>query len=306
MSVEMHEVAAGEAGYPVLPSVGAQLVAGREAKALTVADVAQTLKLGVRQVEALENGDWGGLPGATFIRGFVRNYARLVQVDAGPLMEQLDAVLEPPRPRLDLPETAPATMPTPGAGQGRDYAMAMFGLVLVVVALAIYFLMPADLTELRKGLQSLVASDAKKEAAAVQPAVPEPVLPPGATAQQVLNPQAVAPGESSPAGLAPPPLLQDAAPPVPAAGPAVPAAAAEGTPALRFVVEKESWIEVKGGDGKVLYSQKTPAGSEPAVSGKGPYALVVGNAPGVRVILRGQPVDLAPHARGDVARLVLD
>jgi cytoskeleton protein RodZ len=67
----------------VLPAVGEQLRAARKARLLEVADVAQALKLGPRQVEALENGDWEGLPGATFVRGFVRNYARLVQIDSG-------------------------------------------------------------------------------------------------------------------------------------------------------------------------------------------------------------------------------
>ena len=63
------------------PPVGEQLRLAREARGLEVADIAQTLKLGPRQVEALEAGDWKGLPGNTFIRGFVRNYARLVQID---------------------------------------------------------------------------------------------------------------------------------------------------------------------------------------------------------------------------------
>jgi cytoskeleton protein RodZ len=34
--------------------------------------------------------------------------------------------------------------------------------------------------------------------------------------------------------------------------------------------------------------------------------LTIGFAPGVRLFWRGQPVDLAPHTKGDVARLVLE
>jgi cytoskeleton protein RodZ len=36
-----------------------------------------------------------------------------------------------------------------------------------------------------------------------------------------------------------------------------------------------------------------------------PFAVVVGNAQGVRLTYDGKPVDLAPHTRIDVARLVL-
>ncbi|MBP6189855.1 MAG: helix-turn-helix domain-containing protein, partial [Azonexus sp.] len=96
------------------PPVGEQLRLAREARGLEVADIAQTLKLGPRQVEALEAGDWKGLPGNTFIRGFVRNYARLVQIDQAALMTLLDGVLEVPVNSLGVSEMTPAAMPHSG------------------------------------------------------------------------------------------------------------------------------------------------------------------------------------------------
>ena len=92
--------------------VGEQLRQAREARGLQIADISQTLKLGPRQVEALESGDWQHLPGHTFIRGFVRNYARLVQVDSAPLMAQLDHILEKPVNNLGKQDTGPAPMPS--------------------------------------------------------------------------------------------------------------------------------------------------------------------------------------------------
>ena len=59
---------------------GALLRAARESAGMTVDAVAQHLKLAPRQVKAIEDGDFKELPGRTFIRGFVRNYARLVQL----------------------------------------------------------------------------------------------------------------------------------------------------------------------------------------------------------------------------------
>jgi cytoskeleton protein RodZ len=41
-------------------------------------DVAAKLKLTARQIEALEQEDFSHLPSEVFVRGFVRNYARLV------------------------------------------------------------------------------------------------------------------------------------------------------------------------------------------------------------------------------------
>ena len=63
------------------PRAGAALRAAREAAGLSIDDVAQQLKLAPRQVQALEDDDYARLPGRTFVRGFVRNYARFVRLD---------------------------------------------------------------------------------------------------------------------------------------------------------------------------------------------------------------------------------
>ena len=276
--------------------VGARLRVAREARHLTISDVAQTLKLGARQVEALESGNWEGLPGQTFIRGFVRNYARLLQIDAAPLMDLLDTTLEKPGDSLHVPTSRPMAMPT--GHPRRDRTVVLAGLALVALAAAIYFLLPADLSALREQAQGLIDSVARKEPAVAPvadtaptpaPAAPEPVFPPGATPQQVMNPQAQAPAEMAPAQLS------------------APAAMPSGeAPQLRFVFAMESWVEVRDRDNKVVFSQRNLPASEQSVGGQGPLSLVIGNAPGVKLFWRGEAVDLAPHTKGEVARLVLE
>jgi cytoskeleton protein RodZ len=64
----------------IVPGYGRQLALAREAKGLTVAQVADKLKLTSRQVEALEAEDASRLPAPVFVRGFIRNYARLVEI----------------------------------------------------------------------------------------------------------------------------------------------------------------------------------------------------------------------------------
>jgi cytoskeleton protein RodZ len=77
-------------------------------------------------------------------------------------------------------------------------------------------------------------------------------------------------------------------------------------PQLRFMVDKDSWLEVRDRDNKIIFSQRLTAGAEQAMDGHGPLSLNVGYAPGVRVFWHGEAVDLTPHTRGDVARLVLE
>lgn len=290
---------AGQDVLPVMPAVGAQLRAAREARGIALSEVAATLKLGVRQLEALERGDWQVLPGATFVRGFVRNYARFVQIDPLPLMSQLDAVLEKPVSRLGEADSQQTAMPQGGPGiSRRDRMVVLSGGLLVVFAALIYFLLPNDLSVWRDSVQELISSLARKDEAApvavVEPApASEPVFPPGTTPQQVMNPQAETPAADA--------VVPQAAMPV-----AEKSLQVAGAPDMRFVFEKESWVEVRDRDGKVIFSQRGQAASEQSVSGQGPFSLVVGFAPGVKLFWHGQTVDLAPYTRGDVARLVLE
>lgn len=291
------------------PAVGEQLRAARQARGLDLSDAAQMLKLGARQVEALEQGDWQGLPGQTFIRGFVRNYARILQIDPTPLMAELDKVLEKPVSGLVARESSHAEMPrTSGGGSRRDRTVVLFGAALVVLALLAYFLLANDLSALRsnaKGLlDSLSQKPAEPVAEVIAPTAPaESVFPPGVTPQQVMNPQAVTPAE-----IAVPPRAEGVpvvseAPPAPVATEPAPVASA---PQMRFVFDKESWLDVRDRNNKQIFSQRVAAGTEQTLSGDGPLSLVIGYAPGVRVFWHGQAIDLAPHTKGDVARLVLE
>ena len=95
---------------PVPASAGALLRAAREAAGMSIDAVAQQLKLAPRQVKALEDGDFTHLPGRTFVRGFMRNYARLVRLDPEAVLGALPAAAAP---TLDSP-TLHATAPTMG------------------------------------------------------------------------------------------------------------------------------------------------------------------------------------------------
>ncbi|MFD2368137.1 helix-turn-helix domain-containing protein [Pseudoduganella sp. GCM10020061] len=73
---------------PVPPNEapGQVLKARREAMGWSVEQIADQLKLAPRQVVALEAGDYDSLPPAAVVRGFVRGYAKVVKVDAAPLV----------------------------------------------------------------------------------------------------------------------------------------------------------------------------------------------------------------------------
>jgi cytoskeleton protein RodZ len=70
-------------------SLGARFATERERQGLSRVDVAQRLRMSVSQVEALESGDHSRLPTGTFLRGFVRNYARALGLEPEPLVNAL-------------------------------------------------------------------------------------------------------------------------------------------------------------------------------------------------------------------------
>ncbi|WP_348696970.1 helix-turn-helix domain-containing protein [Duganella fentianensis] len=81
-----------EQAVPSVATPGAQLAAQREALGLTVEQIADQLKLATRQVRALEAGDYEALPNMAVVRGFVRAYAKVVKLDATPLVAMIEVV----------------------------------------------------------------------------------------------------------------------------------------------------------------------------------------------------------------------
>ena len=66
---------------------GAALQAAREARQLSVPQVADQLKLSSAAVTALEANDWDRLPAQVFVRGYIRAFARLMGLDDEELLD---------------------------------------------------------------------------------------------------------------------------------------------------------------------------------------------------------------------------
>lgn len=78
----MDEVAPGQTTSTATPaSVGVRLREAREAQGLTLADIVARTRIPTRHLEAIEMGDYAGLPSSTYAVGFAKGYARAVGVD---------------------------------------------------------------------------------------------------------------------------------------------------------------------------------------------------------------------------------
>jgi cytoskeleton protein RodZ len=68
---------------------------------------------------------------------------------------------------------------------------------------------------------------------------------------------------------------------------------------------RESWVEIRDAEGRVVFSQLNRPGTRREVEGVAPFSIVIGNAHGVKLRYNDSDVDLMPYTRTDVARLTL-
>ncbi|MCX8089964.1 MAG: helix-turn-helix domain-containing protein [Verrucomicrobiae bacterium] len=76
-----------------MPTVAEQLRAAREARHLSVQQVADITKIRTDHIRALEEGNYDMFAAPVYIRGFVRTYATLLKLDVPQVMAALDAEL---------------------------------------------------------------------------------------------------------------------------------------------------------------------------------------------------------------------
>ena len=286
--------ARGGVPEPEAFGAGAQLRAAREAAGLSLDQVAQQLKLAPRQVRALEEENFGMLPGRTFTRGFMRNYARLLNLDPDLLVAHLPDAAHAPSlesPPLHSTGTTMAELPTAHA-RAPSFGRWLIPLVLVasIVAAAGY--------EWYRGRPAGVAAP-PRSAETAPPAAPNTSTTP--------LPNPVSPDSGAPAPAAPPATSGQSAPDGTAQPASTPQAAAAGAADAVLVVRYEgpSWTEIRDSAGRMLISRLVDADSVEPFDGAPPFSIVIGNARAVTLVYRGQPVDLAPYTRLNVARLVL-
>jgi cytoskeleton protein RodZ len=290
--VSMTEASA--AGVPVgglLP--GAALRAERENQGLTVDAVVQATRFSVRQVDALERDDYASLPGMTTVRGFVRSYAKYLQLDAATLLDALDSVAPLPIPEVRPPANMGEARPGVSAlRRAATYFVAVCVAAILMLTVYGYVMQraqqPMSLTlNSLKNNQSIQAVPTNSPAASAGAAPVERVaLAPLAASGPAVVKEVAAEVGSNPAVAM-----------VPAPSPA---------PVLSVIFDGASWIEVRDATQKVVLSGEFPAGTAQKIEGKRPFQLWLGNAPVVRVFSGERGIDLQPFTRAGVARLTLE
>jgi len=320
-------------------SLGTTLREARERLGLSITDVVNQTKLAPRQIEALEAEDYRNLPEMAFVRGFVRSYAKILQLDEQPLLAALPKTSAPTQPLM--PDSVEAPFPDAYSPRRQNLVWLAIALLLavLVVAFAVWHFtapptkpketqveMPDPSPENTRPApaQPILEAGRMPSADAAAPPLPEAAHPlvaadkpvasqdvpkiPGTKAPETKAPETKSPETKTPVTKTPETNPPEAKIPEVKTQPAGTPAVLPQNAALRLVFGDESWVEIKDKEDKVLLSQVNPSGSELRMNGQSPFALVIGRAASVRLYYRGKQIDLTPHinAATEVARLTLE
>jgi cytoskeleton protein RodZ len=297
------QVEAGDSQLPAVepvapaPTLGQRLRSERERQGLSIPDVAQRLKYAPRQIEAIEADDFNALPGLTFVRGFVRGYARLLGTDGDALVRALEISAEqdngPTTVQLQGVSGTREQFPTGGSSH-KSVLPWLLAILLVVGGLGGYSVYNWQAPK------EFLPSESVKQPAPAASATPasQAMLPeqqPGGSAQQSLGLPADAPTAGAVAMSEPVAASKSDSLTAPPAGMA----------RIRLVFSGESWTELRDGGGNVLLSRRNAAGSEQTAEGTPPFDVVVGNARDVKLFYNGAEVDMTPYTKVSVAKFQL-
>ena len=280
-------------------SPGAMLRQAREAAGLQVETLAVALKVPVRKLEALEADQFDQLPDAVFVRALAASVCRNLRVDAGPILERLPATAGPRLAATEGGINAPFRSPRDGAGPtwmeqlSRPVFLAVFALLLGALVL---ILLPSHRDEVAAAPEPALEPAPAPVEGAVIPAAAEVAAVNTAPAATALSLSASA-AMAEPAATSVKRTASATVPDVPAA-PAV--APIDGI--VVFKVKAASWIQVTDARGAVPLRKLLAAGESAAASGVLPLAVTVGSVNVTEVRVRGQPFDMAPVSRDNVAR----
>jgi len=318
--------------------LGQRLREARERIGYSREAVATELRLHLRMITALEEDNHGSLPPPTFVAGYIRAYAKLLDLPA----EELVALYLPEQ------QIAPPAVQIGNVRQQRrreqrrHLPLRAISYLLIgggVLAILGWSLLRVDLTQLLafvRGDQSAAvtplpqpsggerslplslpsAPDAESEPLALPlPAartpVANPIVPPAAeppaTEPPVVESVAAEPSAAEPAAVAAaalppavvePPTVETAALDRPRTTPI----ATVALPTLSLSFERDCWTEVKDAAGNRLIYDLVKAGRSRQVEGQAPFKVFLGYAPGAEVLYNGESFDIEPFIERHIAR----
>lgn len=300
-------------------SVGHVLRNARLARGLSTEDISRQLRISVKQVEAIEKEDFDKLPGRTFLRGFVRNYANFVQLESAPLLESLPGS----SPILAAHERTPFKDKQLSFSANRSEGLGGSRLISIVILLLVvfgaYYILENN-AWLQSSVDEVTEKSSKSESGKGSMEIQLPIS--GPTKSEI-NPQVNKASENlgneekkdlsfggsvklfetldkKKLQTAETISLTDDTLETHEEGEfAKTNLSGEDTGSLYFTFTADSWVKVVDGKGIPLLEQVRKKGSEQVLTGKKPFSIVIGNASGVNLTYNDKEINIDSYKKQD-------
>ena len=246
-----------EQGRLLLP--GQRLRTGREALGLSQAEIATRMHLSVGYIRALEADDYDRLPKAAFVRGYIKNYAKLVNLPGDELANLYQQMAE---------EAPPQPVSTPQIREPDRRLWWVSG--AAGFALIIWLLWPASIEQSERSADISIAPEITEDVSAEDAdTTPGELLDEG---DEVLQQEEL------------PSVIQaDEDVSVAQEGEADVASVSADRLLIRF--KEVCWLRVRNVDGDEIYVGQRDEGQPLQLDGRGPFRITLGNAAAVSEIL---------------------
>ena len=295
------------------PKVGAILRQLREKKNLTIAEVAGQMRLDPRLIEALETEDYKIFAADTYIRGYLRNYAKMLGINGDEIIALYQSNAPPP------PEIIPNVKhPTQISSSDKPVKLFSYLITLILVLLLIIWWRQSDFSFIKtfslKKITEITATTAAVEpmTSTTNAAVHVQEIVPGGNMKDQESTPATA--ESSAADSSPqpsPPLTTMSAVLDTTAGSAVTARSGDedqavpGPDSIHLKLKSDCWIEIRDRFDKKVFQDLARTGNDLRLNGFAPFRVELGNAQGVILEFNNKPYDPAPVTMRGIARFTL-
>jgi len=276
--------------YQALPETpGLHLQRAREKAQLSLEAVATELNLSVSKLQALENDQYEKIACDTFVKGYMRSYARVLKLDADEFLRNYEEY------RDALRDTAERV--THAAGQlaqketlSLDNTRAgwLLPAAIVVALLVVWALTTTLLGGDNKAGEVAAAKPDPARTPAEFASAPVPASVVEGAVEQELDAANSAVGDTAPGDYATP-VVEDAVDSVAATADPAPAPSS-ALDTLTFSFKGECWVEVSDAKGDVLFTDLQQPGEALSLQGQAPFKIMLGNAKAVTLHFNGDLV----------------
>lgn len=279
---------------------GARLRHEREARGLTIQQIAGKTRIRERLLDAIERDDTDWIA-PVYLRGYVRAYAAGLGLDPAEFEAETRATAGPE------PQLRSVFNVERKRGLGERWLKAGSYVVASVLIAALVWQVTQQAVQFSEGrathmnaeppLSDPVPDSGSNQAASTRPRQNTHLAASIASLERLKN----RPGSTESAAEQAWSAIK--APPQESADTTATAAPGESTIEVR--VSADSWVEIVDGNGRQLEMDLLRGGNTRTYQGPPPFELMLGRASAVELQFDGAPVDLQPHIRGNVARLSL-